>query len=200
MGLGEIKNVALAWVWQRPTTLVLEGDRLRLRPLTLEDGAAMFLYASDPEVTKYLPWEPAMSAESVRPFLAEQVWRRKQGTAYTFGIIWKETGELIGSTSLMGLSTWRFWRRQAELGYILRRDFWGRGVMTEAAQMTLDFAFRSLRVRRVYAWADTENTASCRVLEKIGMQFYDKEERIVNKEKRAYHRYEVFRPFLNNTR
>ena len=139
---------------------------MRLRPLTLGDDRAMFAYASDPEVTKYLPWEPAPSVESVRPFLAEQVWRRKNGSAYTFAILWRETGEVIGSTSLMGLSPWRFWNRTGELGYILHRDFWGQGVMTEAAQMTLDFAIKTLKLHRVYAWADAENMASCRVLEK----------------------------------
>jgi [ribosomal protein S5]-alanine N-acetyltransferase len=185
--------MSLAQVWQRPKILVLESERVRLRPLALSDDAAMYLYASDPEVTKYLPWDPALNPESVRPFLSDQMRSWQAGTSYAFALVWKETNEMIGSTSLMGVAPWRWWNRSAELGYILRKDFWGRGVMTEAASLTLDFALHTLKLKRVYAWADAQNAASCRVLEKIGMQRFEREERIVSKDRCVYQGYEIFR-------
>jgi RimJ/RimL family protein N-acetyltransferase len=168
--------MSLAQVWQRPKILVLESERVRLRPLALSDDA-----------------DPALNPESVRPFLSDQMRSWQAGTSYAFALVWKETNEMIGSTSLMGVAPWRWWNRSAELGYILRKDFWGRGVMTEAASLTLDFALHTLKLKRVYAWADAQNAASCRVLEKIGMQRFEREERIVSKDRCVYQGYEIFR-------
>src|SRR5687768_9952078 len=93
--------------------LRVEAARVWLRPLALTDAEAMYHMASDPLVTRYLPWVPAPSVDAVRPFLEEMVARRLRGESLPFAVIWRETGEMIGSTDLMGL---RVVRGQAELG------------------------------------------------------------------------------------
>src|SRR5207248_1777762 len=61
-------------------------------------------------------------------------------------------------------------QRTAELGYMLGRDSWGRGIAAEAARLLLDFAFGELGLHRVFAVVDEDNPASIRVVEKLGLR------------------------------
>ena len=79
----------------------------------------------------------------------------------------RETGAVIGSAEVYVDSVRH---HRGEIGYILRRDVWGRGLATEVATLLLRFGFDDLRLHRLWASCDPANTASIRVLEKIGMQ------------------------------
>jgi RimJ/RimL family protein N-acetyltransferase len=175
--------------------LILAGDRVLLRPLCVEDAEAMYAYACDPFVTRFLPWEPAPDVDSVRPFLRDQVRKRQRSQALGLAIILKATGQMIGSTDLMDLSfpTVLRWHgpKRAELGYLLARPFWGQGIMTEAAGLTLGHAFGALGLTQIFAWADGENQGSLRVLEKLGMCTRGTEIRDIKGERRLYIRYEI---------
>jgi len=166
------------------------GERVLLRPLTAGDAEAMFRIASDPEVVRFLPWSPTPSAEAARPYLVEQEGMRRRGEGLGLAVVLRETGEMVGSTQLMNL---RAVRGQGEMGYLLDRAYWGRGMMTEAARLTLCHAFSVLRLSRVLAFADSENLGSRRVLERVGMREWGTEPRTVKGERRLYVRYEVFR-------
>src|SRR5262249_39131367 len=89
-----------------------------------------------------------------------------QGRGLTAAIARRDApGLLIGSVSLR-----RHQRdRRAELGYWLTADAWGQGIATEAAGALVDFGFADLGLARIYAQVLTDNTASRRVLEKLGM-------------------------------
>ena len=84
-----------------------------------------------------------------------------------WGIIAKDGNRLIGTC---GLYTTPIHRR-AELGYALARDYWGQGLMTEAAKAAIAFGFHVMQLIRIQALCDVENIGSARVLEKSGMQF-----------------------------
>ncbi len=175
--------------------LLLVGERVLLRPLRADDAPAMFDYARDPLVTRFLPWEPAPDVESVRPFLEDQVGKRRRGDALGLAVVLKGTGEMIGSTDLINLSfpTVLKWHgpKRAELGYLLARSFWGQGLMTEAAGLTVAHAFGALGLTQIFAWADAENAGSRRVLEKLGMCTRGSEIREVKGARRLYLRYEI---------
>jgi ribosomal-protein-alanine N-acetyltransferase len=171
-------------------TLLLTGERLVLRPLHVADTEMMFSYASDPEVTRFLPWEPATEVNNVRPFLEDQVGRRERRESLGLAILLRDSDEMIGSTDLMDLKRTR---GEAELGYLLARAYWGRGLMTEAANLTMEHGFRRLRLNRIRAYADAENQGSRRVLEKIGMRVVGTEIRVVHQEDRPYVQYEIRR-------
>jgi [ribosomal protein S5]-alanine N-acetyltransferase len=178
--------------WKTPSyeDVVLEGGRIELRPLLAKDAEDMFAYVSDPDVTHYLPWEPALSVDSVRPFLIEQTGRRRRGESVGFSIFWKATGTMIGSTDLMDL---KVIKGQAELGYLLSKSYWGLGLMTEAARLTINFGFECLKLKTIIAWADEENIASRRVMEKLGMERSGEERRIVKGVVRPYVCYAINR-------
>ena len=170
--------------------LRIEGERVYLRPRTADDADALYAYASDPEIIRYLPWEIAPSVEAVGPFLVESVGRRQRAEAVDFAIVLCETNEVIGQTDLMELKSVR---GQAELGYIVARPYWGQGLMTEAAVLTLTHGFSALRLGRITAYADGENVASQRVMQKVGMRWTSSETRTVKGESRPYVRYEITR-------
>lgn len=172
------------------TTFVLEGERVCLRPVEVGDAADMFVFVSDAEVVRFLPWQTAREVRGVEAFLDQQRVRRRAGESLAFSVIWKETGRVIGSTDLMQLLARD---KHCELGYILARDCWGKGIMTEAASLSRDYAFRELKRQRVVAFADHENIGSRRVLEKIGLTEVGSEWRTVKEQTRLYIRYEQTR-------
>jgi len=175
--------------------LRLTGERVVLRPLCIEDAPAMFEYARDAAVTRYLPWDPAPSVEAVQPFLEDQINKRRSGLALGLAVILRETGQMIGSTDLMDLSfptvLKRHGAKRGELGYLLARPYWGRSLMTEAAALTLGHAFGALGLTQIFAWVDAENVGSRRVLEKLGLCVRGSEIREVKAERRLYIRYEI---------
>jgi len=168
-----------------------EGARVAIRPLRLTDDMAVYAYASDAAVTRFLPWHPAPTLGTVRNFLVQQLGRRRRGESYAFAVERRDTGMMIGSTDLMGLHEPP--AGEAELGYILGREHWGQGLMTEAAALTVAAGFDDLRLDRIVAYADIENLGSCRVLEKIGMRRTGTEQRKVKDEDRTYARYALSR-------
>ena len=177
-------------------TVVVRGERIYLRPLSTSDDAAMYEFASDPLVTQFLPWEPAPSVASVRPFLQDQVGRRRRGESMGFAIVRCDTGVMVGSTDLMELKAVR---GQAELGYLLHRHLWGQGLMSEAVALTLAYGFETLALQKVLAYADDANTASRRVLTKAGLTQTATETRFVKGEARLYVRYELLREVWETT-
>lgn len=181
------------WRPQKDTPLpVIElvGARVLLRPVELRDAEDMFVFVADPEVVHFLPWQPAKEVRGVQAFLEQQRGRRRSGESLAFAVILQETGKVIGSTDIMQLQARD---GHVELGYILARDCWGKGIMTEAAALSRDYVFTTLRRDRLVAFADQENIGSRRVLEKIGMQEVGTEWRSVKEHNRLYVRYELTR-------
>ena len=80
--------------------------------------------------------------------------------------ILKATGELIGGAGLKYLPE----MSEVDLGYRLRRDCWGRGLATEAAQACVEYGFATLQLPRIIGLVEAENAASIRVLEKTGFR------------------------------
>lgn len=142
----------------------IETERLTLRPPTPRDAEAIFAgYAQDPEVTKYLVWQPHQSIADTIGFLDWCNRERATGTVFPWVIVVRETDRVAGmiQASLDG--------HQAEVGYVLAHDLWGQGIMTEATRAVIDWALALPAIWRVWAYTDIDNTSSRRVLEKAGM-------------------------------
>ena len=141
-------------------------ERLHLRAVTEADTDAIFEgYAQDPEVSKYLVFQPHQTIEETRSFLrrCERVWSK--GDAFPYAIICRETNQLIGMIEM------RIEGFMVDLGYVLARQFWGQGIVTEATKAVVDWALAQPEIYRVWAVCDVENPASARVMEKAGMSF-----------------------------
>jgi RimJ/RimL family protein N-acetyltransferase len=147
----------------------LETERLLLRAFTSQDFDALYAMQSLPEVARYLYWPPRTEAE-VRTALEMKVAARairSEGDDLTMAVVLKATGELVGDVMLLWLSREH---RQGEIGYIVHPDHQGRGYATEVARLLLRLAFEDLELHRVVGRLEVRNTASARVLERVGMR------------------------------
>jgi ribosomal-protein-alanine N-acetyltransferase len=146
----------------------IRTPRLVLRDFVAGDWPAVHRYASDPLVTRYMTFPPnateAVTREVVEGMIAQQA--EEPRSHYELGMMLAATGELVGTAGIRWESPNN---REASMGYILRRDCWGKGYTTEAAQALLRLGFELMGAHRVFATCDIENLASARVLEKIGM-------------------------------
>jgi ribosomal-protein-alanine N-acetyltransferase len=149
-------------VVQPPETL--ETRRLRLRKPVPEDAEVIFRqYAQDPEVTKYLTWYPNQSVAETQEFVHSCIAAWDSEKSFQWAILQKKRNQVIG---MIGF---RADGHKWELGYVLTRDYWGRGYMTETVKALIHWALSQGEIYRVWAVCDLDNRASARVLEKAGM-------------------------------
>ncbi len=146
----------------------LETDRLLLRKVKLEDAQDLFEFASDPEVTRFTTWTTHQSLQDSEDFLRSVLDKYARQTLADWGVVHKADAKLIGSC---GFNTWLPPHTRAEVGYALSKQYWGRGLMTEAVQAAIDFGFRTMQLNRIQAVCNVENIASARVMEKVGMTY-----------------------------
>jgi RimJ/RimL family protein N-acetyltransferase len=146
-------------------TPTLRTDRLSLRPFSEADADALFALQSDAFVLRYWdapPWRDRARADR---FIATCREMADEGTGARVAIDRLSDGAFLGWCSL---SRWNPDHRSAALGYCLAASAWGHGYATEAARALLRWAFEALDLNRVQAETDTRNTASARVLGKLG--------------------------------
>jgi ribosomal-protein-alanine N-acetyltransferase len=146
----------------------LRTERLLLRKFTLDDAADMFEIASDPEVARLVPWDMARSINDTRQSLQSMVDSYRAGRVMPWAVVLVNTGKLIGSC---GYYWWMVNHDRAEMGYVLARPYWNQGLMTEAGQAVIRFGFRVMGLHRVEARCLLDNSASEKVLLKLGMTF-----------------------------
>jgi ribosomal-protein-alanine N-acetyltransferase len=144
----------------------LETDRLVLRRMTLNDAEAVFAYASDPEVTRYVLWDTHRSIQDSRAFLELAISKYDGGGEPDWGIVYKGDHRFVGTC---GIVSWEPDHARAEIGYTLSRDYWGRGLAPEAVRAMIYFGFGRMDLNRIEARCIAENTASARVMQKAGM-------------------------------
>lgn len=148
--------------------MYLTTDRLILREFEESDWRAVLAYQADPEYLRYYQWSER-TAKDVRTFVHRFIASQKDKprTKYQLAVVLAEEEHLIG-TCCIRLETAD--ARVGELGYETAPSYWDLGYATEAADTMLTFAFRELRVHRVWASCLLENVTSVRVLEKLGLR------------------------------
>jgi len=146
---------------------MVESERLIFREFTLDDLPMLIEQRSDPDVNKYLGGTKLQNPEA----LAKRIrFYMSCYESHGFGMcamIWKPTGEMIGSAGLQPLDG----TDDIEVGYSLVKEFWGKGIGTEAARAWLEHGFRDHGLDRIVAIAVPENIASRRIMEKLGMHY-----------------------------
>lgn len=147
---------------------ILETPRLILRKISLEDAQDIFDYAKDPEVSKYVSWEPHKSIEDSIKFIEYMLNKYEKEGYGDWGIEYKENKKLIGTC---GFIWWDRKNYKAEIGYVLSREYWNQGLMTEAVREVIKFGFERMFLNRIQARCKVENIASEKVMQKIGMKF-----------------------------
>ena len=149
-------------------TQPLTTARLRLRRLSIDDTDSMFdNWASDPEVTKFLPWPTYTERAAVREYLAECVAQYADPARYNWGIELADGHTLIGT---IGAPRSDDAIEMKEVGYCIGRPWWGHGYTAEALAAVIEYLFGQVGVNRIEAMHDPRNPASGRVMAKCGMR------------------------------
>ncbi len=157
---------------------LIETARLRLRMLEPEDADSIHSIWSDPEVMKFIPIVVFRTREEVKEFIPLTLQRWEERGFGMFAVTFKETGEMVGYCGLQYLDG----TPEVEIYYGFSKDFWDQGFATEAARAVLRFAFEEKKLESIAGITLPDNTASQKVLEKIGLKkheenrkFYDTE-------------------------
>lgn len=171
--------------------LTMETERLILRPFVMSDAQAMFYaWANDPEVTKYLTWNPHESVETSEKIMRLWIEQYQKPERLNFAIERKDSGELIGCIDVVG-----YIDGTPVIGYAMSRAHWGKGYMTEACRTLLTLLF-AIGYEEVRIDAQVENIASNKVIQKCGGRFQSTEasERPLKGDTVMINRYIVRRP------
>lgn len=148
--------------------------RLLLRPLLVTDAEGLFALDSDPEVHRYLGNKPVTSIATCYDVIHNVQQQYEDNGIGRWAIIDRETQDFIGWAGLKyeqgrmpGVAHYY------DLGYRLRRPYWGQGIATEAATLWLQYGFEQLQLPEIGAIAHVENIGSNTILRKIGLRFMD---------------------------
>lgn len=139
----------------------IHTDRLLLRPVQLTDAPAMFDYLQDADTMRYISIPPVKTLKEVIEnsiqsyFMLDPIGK--------WAIVYDQ--KMVGTIDLRLNEA----HRQAEIGYVLNKRYWGQGIMPEAAAALLAIGFDQLHLVRIFSEHDTRNPKSGRVMAKIGM-------------------------------
>jgi len=149
----------------------IETERLLLRELLPTDDVGMFELDSNPQVHIYLGNKPVTSIEQVREAIANIRQQYLENGIGRWAVILKETNEFIGWSGLKLEKNVNGYQTFYDLGYRFIQKHWGKGYAYETAKAFVDFGFNNMKLEKINAYADFDNLASRRVLEKVGMHF-----------------------------
>ena len=152
--------------------MILETERLILRPWCERDAEDLYTYAGDSEVGPPAGWPPHTSVENSREII-----RTVLSAPETYAVCLKESGNPIGSIG--------FHRNdlaeaddEYELGYWIGKPYWGQGLIPEASREMLRYAFEDLGMSRIWCGYYDGNEKSRRVQEKLGFVYQQRTEGI----------------------
>lgn len=145
----------------------LETERLILRPLCEDDYLDCFKWCGDARVNEFMIYPLYHKAEDVKEWLKTV---NKEDNKMDFGYVLKETGELIGSG---GIYFHEDEGNRWGIGYNLAYDAWGKGYATEAISKIIEYARSRFEIKEIYGTFAVENNGSRRVMEKLGMTFFE---------------------------
>ncbi|MFI0423083.1 GNAT family N-acetyltransferase [Spongiactinospora sp. 9N601] len=150
-------------------TYPIETARLLLRPYTMDDLDGLHDFHSRPDVVRYLYWD-ARTRDETKAALQTKIGQaefNEENDTLCIAAELRDTGALVGDMYL-------FWRskehRQGEIGFVFHPDHHGRGLATEASREILRLGFEELGLHRIYGRCDARNSASAKLMERLGMR------------------------------
>lgn len=145
----------------------IKTQRLYLRQFKEDDQEKVFRGLSHPEVIKYY----GVTYKSFEETGTQMDWFSKleeTGTGIWWAICSGENNNFYGAIGINNLNTEH---KKAEIGYWLLPEFWGKGIIKEAAEEVLNYVFDQLKLHRIEAFVETENSNSEKLLQKLGFKY-----------------------------
>lgn len=138
---------------------------LILRPLKEKDAAGLFRLFSNDQVTRYMDIDSFRNITEAMQIITHFQERQEADDGFRLGITLADGGELVGTC---GYHKWNKPHYKAEIGYDLLPEYWGKGIMTVAVGALVDYGFQEMALHRIEAFVDPLNTASSRLLGRLG--------------------------------
>ncbi len=152
--------------------IFLETSRLILRELLPSDDQGMFELDSDKDVHKYLGNNPVTTIEQSREIIKTIRQQYINNGIGRWAVVEKSTNNFLGWTGFkLVKELTNNHIDYYDLGYRLIKDYWGKGIATEAAKACLNYGFTELNQKIIYGMTDVNNKASRTVLEKSGLKY-----------------------------
>ncbi|MED4115570.1 GNAT family N-acetyltransferase [Priestia megaterium] len=139
----------------------IETNRLLIRKFNYEDWQEVYAYTSDANVMKYIP-EGVFSKDDAKKFVNENM----KGNVKNFPVVLKNENIIIGHIVFFNY----FGDHTYEIGWVFNALYHQKGYASEAAKAIVDYGFNTMKLHRIIATCQPENTSSYRVMEKIGMR------------------------------
>jgi ribosomal-protein-alanine N-acetyltransferase len=146
------------------TEPILSTPRLHLRPLRAEDVSHLHESFSDPETMRFMDRPLSYSLADTKRQMAVLTLRLPEWVA-TWSLVCRETGKVIG---FVNYHHREIWNRRLEIGFMLSRPSWGRGLMSEALRAVLDYCFATLDTNRIEVTVNPDNRAAIAMIERLG--------------------------------
>lgn len=164
--------MAYATIYQNRTmpysNLVIETERLLIRPFTIDDIEPSYAMNLDAEVSKYTGDGGVVTKEEIERRIIEDVMGDYQRHGFgRLAVELKEENKFIGFTGLKYLEE----MDEVDLGFRFMKEYWGRGIATESARASVKLGFDTLKLEKIIAMVLPENIASIRVLEKLNFEY-----------------------------
>ena len=147
------------------TPIAIESTRLIVRPVAAADLPALLAVNGDDEVTRFLPYASWRSLADAQLWFERMSILGARGESCQYVIVERSSGLAIGTCLLF---RYEEGSGRAEVGYVLGRQYWRQGLMSEALAALVGSAFQTLQLRRLEAEVDPLNQGSRRLLEKAG--------------------------------
>src|SRR5215204_3107247 len=146
---------------------ILTTERLTLRQLVIDDEKEIFTLRSDNEINKYLDRQVSNTIEDARNFINKVNENLNKNDSLYWAITLRDKNILVGTICLFGISDEN---SKCEIGYELLTNFQGQGIMKEAAEKVIDYAFNTIKVQKIEAFFHRDNQSSIRLLEKLSFR------------------------------
>ncbi len=149
---------------------LIETERLYLRLFEPKDLDTAYFLFNDPEIQKYLSPNNKRTREQLEMLLQRwnNYWKERDFSIWCAAL--KDDGKMIGYCGLQYFDK----TPDIEIVFAFLKEYWGKGFAVEAAAAGLQYGFEKLSRDKIYAATEPQNTASRRVLEKLGMCFNEK--------------------------
>jgi [ribosomal protein S5]-alanine N-acetyltransferase len=144
---------------------VLETNRLVLRMIEKSDAQSVIKYMSDKDVMEHYGLEPFQTLEDA---LGEISWYQSifnENTGIRWGITLKGENEVIGSCGFLNLVAQH---QRTDIGFELSKDYWGKGIASEALEAVIKYGFEKMNMHRIQALIEPPNIRSQKLVEKHG--------------------------------
>lgn len=152
----------------------LETERLIIRPITLDDLEKFYEMDAQAEVHTYLKKEPSVSIADTELLINDLLRQYEQYGTARVAVVEKSTHQFIGWTGFKLIDEETNGHINfLDFGYRFRKEVWGKGYATEAAQACLDYYYKNLTHFPLHAMTHIDNKASRNVLEKVGFEVTD---------------------------